>query len=691
MKVRSMGSLSVRAAVVLAVLAGSVALISSTKPPFQPNEKAYYLDEAKLNFVRPGLVFTIQSATIAADGTMKVQFKITDKAGAPLDRLGVMTPGSVSSSFVMATIPAGQRQYTSYTTVVQTSPITGVKAVQAGSDNPTSAANYQQVGEGTYVFTFTQKAPASMDRKATHTAVIYGNRNLSEFDLGTSYADTSFDFIPDGGAVTVVRDVIATKTCNKCHDQLGLHGGSRRTMPVCVVCHQPQTIDPDTGNTVDMPVMIHKIHMGAQLPSVEAGGKYTIIGFNQSVHDYSDIVFPAATVPYGPRNCQMCHEEGTKQADAWLANPNRAACGACHDNVNFATGEGHLGLPQPSDNQCKNCHTPEGELEFDASIKGAHTIPQKSSYISGVVAKITAIENNKAGQKPVVTFTLTDKWGAPLTPAMLNRVGLTMAGPTTDYVGASARGYVTETVTASNSTASGNAFRYSFTAAIPADAKGSYAMGIEARRTETILAGTQQELTFNVGSPNDVKYFSVDGSAVAPRRAIAQTDRCNVCHGALSLHGENRNQVEMCILCHNPVETDVARRPASAAPPEGIDFALMVHRIHAGKSQIRDYTVYGFGNTAHNYNKVGFPGLLNSCNDCHADNTWNVPVAAVASKTDPRGLLNPVKPATGACTGCHTSVDAASHALANTTTLGESCGACHGVGAAYDVNKVHAQ
>ncbi|HNY42423.1 MAG TPA: hypothetical protein PKJ41_18625, partial [Bryobacteraceae bacterium] len=121
-----------------------------------------------------------------------------------------------------------------------------------------------------------------------------------------------------------------------------------------------------------------------------------------------------------------------------------------------------------------------------------------------------------------------------------------------------------------------------------------------------------------------------------------------------------------------------------------IDFALMIHRIHAGEEQERDYTVYGYGNTPHNYNKVVFIGGLNNCTACHEGTSYMVPVKAKADKADPRGYLNPVKPATGACTGCHVSLDAASHALANTSQLGESCGVCHGSGKDKAVDKVHA-
>ena len=49
---------------------------------------AFFADEKLVSFVRPGLVFTIQSAQIASDGTISTVFNQRSK-GLPLDRDGI--------------------------------------------------------------------------------------------------------------------------------------------------------------------------------------------------------------------------------------------------------------------------------------------------------------------------------------------------------------------------------------------------------------------------------------------------------------------------------------------------------------------------------------------------------------------------------------------------------------------------
>lgn len=73
------------------------------------------------------------------------------------------------------------------------------------------------------------------------------------------------------------------------------------------------------------------------------------------------------------------------------------------------------------------------ELEFDASVKGAHTIPRFSQELSGVQFEILSIKNTQPGQNPEVTLKITDKEGFPVETTQMNFLNLVIAGPNTDY------------------------------------------------------------------------------------------------------------------------------------------------------------------------------------------------------------------------------------------------------------------
>lgn len=659
-----------------ALLLGCVALVSATKDKFTTADKAFYADEKTVNFVRPGLVVKIISAEIATDGTVKARVLFTDLRGLPLDRLGIQTPGNVGASFVLATIPKGETTYKSYTTRVQTSPITRVSATQAGAD---TGGTWTQAADGEYVYTFGTKAPAGYDRTATHTVAMYCNRNLREFDLGINTADTTFNFVPDGSKVTVVRDIVRTATCNKCHDKLAAHGtGGRSSVEVCITCHQPQTSDPDTGNTVDMTTMIHRIHTGADLPSVKAGKPYQIIGNAQRMNDFSKVVFPA-----NPRNCQACHEQTSAavQKDDWL-KPSRRACGSCHDNVNFATGENHVDLPQVSDNQCSTCHTVEGELEFDVSIKGAHTNPRQSKELPGTIFEILDVNDGAPGKKPTVTFSVKDKSGEPILPSEMTRLRLVLNGPNTDFG---------PQISEPALTAQGNngVYFWTFNTAIPETAKGSYTVGIEGYRNITLLKGTKKERVARDIGVNKSFAFGVTDAKAVPRRTVVATAKCNACHGSLGLHGGTRNQVEQCVLCHNPVNTDGARRPASAGPAQSIDFRIMIHKLHSAGERGKPFVIWAGSANVFDF---GYPGRLATCTQCHVNGSEQLPLPETNVKVnDPQSHLGLMGPVTAACTGCHDSIAVAAHAQTMTSPLGESCAACHGPTSAFAVSKVHAR
>jgi OmcA/MtrC family decaheme c-type cytochrome len=675
-----------RCAVALAVIAGAAVLSSATKSAFTPRDKAYYADQNTINFVRPGLTMTIVSAKIADDGTLSVDYKLTDPKGLGLDRLGVTTPGAISPSFLVAYIPKGQTQYVSYITRQRSSADGKITVTQATGE---SGGVHTKVTDGEYVYTFAAKIPKTFDPTLTHRIGMYGSRNLTEFDLGTNYASAVFDWVPAGGT-PAPREVIKTASCNKCHDQLSFHGGSRRGLELCIMCHQPQTSEASAGQTVDMKVMAHKIHMGSQLPSVIAKGKYAI-----GNTDWSTVVLPS-----DPRRCTECHESttGAAQANAWYTNPSRAACGACHDDVNFATGANHVTLPQVDDSQCASCHIPKGELELDASIQGAHVIPNESATAPGIVITLVKVDNGGAGNKPTITFTLKDKSGAPIDPATLvtspNKISFNIAGPTTDYgnttfAGVTTPGYNSEAAAALSKCGQDGTCTYTFTHAIPADAKGTFAIGVEARRALVVLPGTVKQVSTQYGADNKVIYFSVDGSPVVKRRAVVDIAKCNQCHVRLSLHGENRNQTEYCVFCHNPSNTSTT--------VSGINFSLMVHSIHFGDNLAAAGATYKIGTADFSgvrypaFSSTGRPGDTTNCQMCHLPGTEAVFPIGLNPVKAPNLLMDPAPATTAACAACHVTRSNMAHMAAQTDPkFGESCDVCHDVNGAYSVIKEHA-
>ena len=161
------------------------------------------------------------------------------------------------------------------------------------------------------------------------------------------------------------------------------------------------------------------------------------------------------------------------------------------------------------------------------------------------------------------------------------------------------------------------------------------------------------------------------------------------------------------MLCHNPSMSDYPVRPTAVVlsdrtqPNEGINFNLLVHRIHTGDNlpANRPFIVVGNGGSHNDFSDVRYPAMsptgsagdTRNCAMCHLNSSQlNLP-AGLNPVTDPQGPLNPVQPITSACTGCHVDIAMASHALTNSNILGESCAVCHGAGAAYAVDQVHAQ
>ena len=532
------------------------------------HKRAAYLEPSVVNYIRPGVKVKIVSAAIAQDGAITARVSLTDPTGIPLDRNGISTPGAVSMSFIAAYIPAGQKEYVSYTTSVAAATITNNPSqTQAAND---SGGTFTANADGDYTYTFKTKAPAGFDPTVTHAIGVSAQRNLAEFMTYDEWSETAndvFNFVPNGSPVKVTRSVVNTTACNNCHDPMIGHGGSRIAVELCILCHTPQTINPDTQLTMDMPVLIHKIHMGKNLPSVKAGTPYRIWHRSQW-SDFSKVSFPGGTDEL--MTCTVCHQNAP-QADNYMTAPSRAACGACHDDVNFASGKNHPGLAQIDDNQCAQCHQPQG-ADFDSSVKGAHTVATRATQLPGVTFTLSRVDNAAPGKQPTVTFSVKNKAGSVVDISQMALLNLVMTGPTTDY-----NGYVSEDVR--KATPVGGQYTYTFSAAIPANATGSYAIGVEGYNNVTVNPNTTLSQVVRDSGFNQMIYFTVDGTKVAPRRKVVSQANCLGCHNTLLLHGGMRQNVEYCVVCHNPGVTDSSMRAANDTPESEIGRASCRERV----------------------------------------------------------------------------------------------------------------
>ena len=118
---------------------------------------------------------------------------------------------------------------------------------------------------------------------------------------------------------------------------------------------------------------------------------------------------------------------------------------------------------------------------------------------------------------------------------------------------------------------------------------------------------------------------------------------------------------------------------------QSVNLAWQIHSIHRGENLDNPYVL---GTT--NYQEVRFPGDLRDCSSCHLSGTYMVEnVGAQAPVASPGGFTSSTQPISAACQGCHDDKATASHTLANTTSLGESCATCHSAGYAFSVDRVH--
>lgn len=632
----------------------------------------------------PGLQAEISGVDFADDGRPLITLTLTDDNGTPLDVASLEGYGFTIAQVVedpetelshLLSLLVHEVAGQPYTIAGETVEPALATAEQAYAD---SEGDWLSVGDG-YVYTFANALTADVDPALTTVVGLYAYK-----DGRTAVANDVFTFVPNGSAPSLTREIVSTEACNTCHAPLALHGGVRREVGLCATCHTNQTTDPETGNSVEFRVLIHRVHDGNRLPSVISGIPYRIIGFQQSDHDYS-----LETWPQDVRNCTTCHT-GSADSNNYKTMPQTAACVSCHDDVNPITGDNHPGGGR-DDTRCGNCHEPDGD-EFDAAVSSAHLLPINSQQISGLNLEIVSVTNVVPGESPIVTFTGTDNNGNIIVAADMDYLAVTLAGPTSDYTTR-----VTETIFRASDDpppadlASGDVFSYTLGYTIPEDAFGTYAIAMEGYVMETLQ---DLEDPVRVAAFNPVTYVALGEGEPTPRRLVVDRNLCNACHNDLALHGGIRQNTEYCVLCHNTTASDEAVRPPEAMPPTTIDFKVLIHRIHNGEDRAQSpYIVYGFQSSVHDYTEARFPGDLARCETCHLPGTNNMAQLSGGLPTlisQAGDVVETLWPIQAVCTACHDSLPVVGHSALQTTTSGiETCEVCHSPGSEFDITNAH--
>lgn len=249
--------------------------------------------------------------------------------------------------------------------------------------------------------------------------------------------------------------------------------------------------------------------------------------------------------------------------------------------------------------------------------------------------------------------------------------------------------------------------------------------------------------TVRVPVTSAYKYFTITDTMARPRRQIVSAAKCMACHRAdgtgaaprLTLHGNNRtDEPQVCIVCHNPNNTDVPFRLSTDAkalvgryayPEQSIDFKTLIHGIHASTTGFRKQplVVIGFNHAVFDASTLDkFPGEVRNCVTCHIDSqgkgTFELPLGPgvlgstfdtksrlstgpAAIDTDPTNDVK-VSPTAAVCSSCHDEGEAIDHMIRTggasfSTTQAEldngvvveRCARCHGPGRKMSVRRVH--
>ncbi|MCX2982529.1 OmcA/MtrC family decaheme c-type cytochrome [Halieaceae bacterium IMCC14734] len=692
----------------------------------------------------------ITAAQIPESGFTEVTFQVTDEKGDAIVDLELEDVRFVLSKLRASELGGATGEWQSYINTIE-EPDSSVgpgtePRLQATYEDFRAGGDLLNNLDGTYTYTYVTDVnnpdpDILAQAQAEDLDVSYEperpHRVAIQFGGGPNPINPYYDWVPATGlAAAPAMQIAATANCNRCHDPLAIHGGGRIEVEYCVTCHNPGSTDAHSGNSVAMKNMVHKIHMGANLPSVQAGGSYIIYGYRNSEHDYSHVQYPQ-----DPRNCQNCHVGTgtsnefypdvalTNQGDNWAEYATRDTCGSCHDLVDWDT---HA-RGQPDDSRCASCHQEGGRA---GSIASSHAllIRDEAARYDAVVEHVAS---SGPGDKPSVDIRVTN----PYTGEDYDILGddpfindgaslnVKLAWSTTDYTntgnGETNASTISQSALSSATPNGDGSFNVLFDQALPDSgtppgvaASGSGVAIIDGHPTVVIEEGEDPE---NIPIRDAHAFFSIDEADGMPveRRDSADIGACLSCHQNLVLHGQNRaDNLQSCVACHNPRNTDRDTRAVANNPPtdgkqeESIDMKTMIHAIHAAGMRENPLQIVGFrGFNTYVFDEehVQYPGRLGNCVTCHGDDGFELPLAAGVLATTVDTGSDPSDPAddlvttaaTAVCASCHDSDLATGHmidfggrfattqAAIDDGTEAEGCDLCHAAGRDHEVRRLH--
>ncbi|MBI4491561.1 MAG: OmcA/MtrC family decaheme c-type cytochrome [Chloroflexi bacterium] len=317
-----------------------------------------------------GVNFQIVSFTDTQPGqSPTVTFNIKDKAGQPIE------PSEMASLSLVLAGPT-----TDYANAV---------SENANRATPTD--------DGNFSYTFNAKIPD--DAAGTYAVGIQGflaaelrkaSGELLENEEGsTQIRDVGFNKVAFGAVTDSVpmprKRVVDLNNCNRCHETLALHGGTRRNTEFCVLCHNPNATDsakrtqangPQPPQSIVFNRLIHRIHTGE-----EQQDKPFII-FGGAPNNPQPVNLSEARFPADRRECTKCHLPNSNLLDFMrqgiqpatvrqddtvvsVTQPIQTLCTGCHDSK-AAVAHADTMTASGGREACTVCHGERGEFAVSA-------------------------------------------------------------------------------------------------------------------------------------------------------------------------------------------------------------------------------------------------------------------------------------------------------------------------------------